>query len=78
MRISILTPQKILYEGNAKEVMLPSQDEEIAVMDFHQTAFFALGKGDIRIKDEALTRIPVTLGLARVFGNELLVLVEAS
>ena len=77
MRISILNPQKTIYECNAKQISLPGEGEEFTVLDFHQPAFFCLGSGVIKIEDESHTTIPVRYGFARMASNELSVLVEA-
>ncbi|MFZ2602841.1 MAG: hypothetical protein WAX79_02430 [Candidatus Omnitrophota bacterium] len=50
MRLSILEPRKIIFEGNAKEVILPGEDGEICVLDFHQPFLLGLRSGNIKIK----------------------------
>jgi len=50
MRLSILEPRRVVFEGNAKEVILPAEDGEICVLDFHQPFLYSLRSGNVRIR----------------------------
>lgn len=79
MRVSVLTAAKTVYEGNVQEVILPGEDGEIGIMDFHQPFLYTLKKGFIIIKEKTeqinnkaeILKIPVRSGIARMRGNEL-------
>ncbi|UCD15158.1 MAG: hypothetical protein JSV34_05420 [Candidatus Omnitrophota bacterium] len=89
MRVTILNAKKTLYEGNAKEVILPGEDGEFSVLDFHQTFLYSLTTGVIRIiasiweeevskttsKKLSQVRINISKGIAKMVGNELVVMV---
>jgi len=81
MHISILGLKQALWQGQAREVVLPTDDGEICVLDFHQPFLVSLTKGDIRFdaKEEngiLKKRITIKDGIAHMHGNELAVLVE--
>lgn len=89
MRISIVNPFKKIFEGNAQEIILPGEDGEVAVLDFHQPFLYCLTRGFITVKErlfkqekdgsgikQANSRIMIKKGVAMMQGNELLVLVE--
>ncbi|MFH1441629.1 MAG: hypothetical protein ABIH18_06295 [Candidatus Omnitrophota bacterium] len=90
MRVSILEPTKTVYEGNAKEVVLSSQEGQVTVLDFHQQFLFRLIKSYITIRGiwtggvnqrSAQTteiNIPINGGVAKMSGNELIIIAEPS
>lgn len=92
MRVTVLKVRKVVYEGTAKEVLLPGADGEICVLDFHQPFLYSLREGFIQItgewnsvekekkKDTAqeITRIPIRYGIAKMLGNEMAVMIETS
>lgn len=76
MRVSVLEPWRVIYEGNAKEAVLPGEDGELCVLDFHHPFLYRLCRGVIALQP-AGARIPIADGVARMTGNELVILVEA-
>lgn len=89
MRVSVLDTWEALYEGNAQEVLLPGDDGELGILDFHHPMLCRLRQGVIQILRRAQppggrgrgraqidARIPIRDGIARMAGNELTVLVE--
>lgn len=49
MKVIIHTMFEKLYEDEATEVVLPGEDGEFSVLDFHQPSIYALKKGCILI-----------------------------
>lgn len=79
MRILVLEPKQVLYEGNAKEVVLCAEGEEFSVLDFHQPFLSNLIAGSIRInvsRQQRPVQIAIKKGIARMLKNELLVLAQ--
>lgn len=80
MRVTVLDPKKIIYEGNAKEVILPGESGEFSVLDFHQMFLACLMRGDIKVitnkPSQFETRIPIKKGIAKMLKNELMIIVE--
>jgi F-type H+-transporting ATPase subunit epsilon len=80
MKVTIVTPQELLFEGEAKEVILPGQDGEFSVLDFHQPCVYALRQGQIRTISGARRASPgryfIQGGVALVELGKLKVIVE--
>jgi F0F1-type ATP synthase epsilon subunit len=88
MRLYILDPTRIVYEGNVREAVLPGEDGELSILDFHQPFLYRLRSGYIKISQlfqqqkkedfstSAQTNIMIKNGIAWMKGNELRVLVQ--
>ena len=82
MRVTVSTPAKVLFEANVREVVLPGEDGELSVMDFHQPFLYRLRAGMMKLRGEwqrspnSESRIRIKKGLAKMFKNELIVLIE--
>jgi F0F1-type ATP synthase epsilon subunit len=74
MKIAILEAREVVYEGKAKKVILPGNDGDICVLDFHQPFLYRLRRGTIQIDDSI--SIPIKDGVARMRANELVVMGE--
>ncbi len=80
MKVRIIAPQKILFEGEAKEIVLPGSDGELSVMNFHQACLCSLRKGQIKAifggKNVPLKRFYIKGGIAKIEWGALDVVVE--
>jgi len=66
MRVKLFRARQRRFDGTAATVVLPGEDGEVTVLDFHAPMLCTLSKGDV-IVDEAA--FPVQGGLARVARN---------
>ena len=66
LQVKLFQVQRKLFDGTATQVVLPGEEGEVAVLDFHAPMLCALTEGDIQI-DEAY--FPVRSGIARVERN---------
>jgi F-type H+-transporting ATPase subunit epsilon len=57
MKLVIATPEKIIFEGEAEKVNIPTFDGEITVLSHHVSLVSAIKKGKIRIGTEKNDRI---------------------
>jgi len=73
MRVSVLEPKGTIWEGNAKEIILPTEDGEVCILDFHQSFLMRLKKGIIRLPDR---RTAIKDGVAFMRSNALKIFVE--
>ena len=73
LRVLLCRGASALFEGAANRVVLPSEEGEVSVFDFHAPMLCALGEGVVQI-DEA--RIAVHGGIARVSKNSVTLLVS--
>ena len=73
MRFSILEPKKAIWQGMSKKVILPAEEGEMCVLDFHQPFVVRLKKGNISFLDK---QIPVKDGIAFMRANNLVVFAQ--
>ena len=71
LRVRFFQDRQPLFDGSARQVVLPGEDGEVSVLDFHAPMLCALGEGAVHI-DEA--RFPVHRGVARVERNVVTIL----
>ena len=92
MKISILNAQQVIFEGGVSEAVLPGADGELSILDDHEQIFVALNKGFIHLtpiakrvgarlvgevgRIQEMKPIKIQRGVARMKGNELVILVE--
>lgn len=74
MTAIILTPERILYEGETRSVFLPGDTGEFEVLEFHKPIISKLKEGTIVL--DWKTEIPVKGGAVRVSSNRLTAIVE--
>ncbi len=83
MRVRIITSKKELYEGEAKQVVLPGRDEEFSILDFHQPFLYRLQRGYVKISgvgtkpSQSGQSFFIKDGIAKMLNNNLTVLAEA-
>ncbi len=80
MKVRILAAQRLLFEGEAKEVVMPGADGEFSVRDLHQACVYALRQGQIKTvaKDprEPRGKFFIKRGIALVEWSRLNIIVE--
>lgn len=70
----ILTPNRVLYEGEAWSVFLPGATGEFEVLEFHKSIVSLLREGNIIIDWEK--EIPIKGGAMRMAKDEFVATVE--
>jgi F0F1-type ATP synthase epsilon subunit len=73
MRISILEPKGPIWEGIANQVILPAEEGQMCVLDFHQPFVARLNRGNIAFSD---IKIAVKDGIAYMRSNTLTVFAQ--
>ena len=78
MLVEIYTPEKKLFEGEAKSVMLPGADGSFGVLNKHAAIISALKKGQVKITSatEGEKIFDIKGGVAEVFNNKMVILAE--
>ncbi len=64
----------VVFREMASLVVLPGEEGEFSVLDFHQPIVSCLKEGVVKIDEKQST--PIKRGIARMEGNELVILVE--
>lgn len=73
-KVTLLTPKQELYVGLGEKVILPTEDGQLTILDFHQPLLCRLARGTISIDERWL--FPIKDGVARMSGFELVGIVE--
>jgi len=73
-KVNLLTPQEELYVGLALKVILPTEEGQLTILDFHQPLLARLTKGTISIDDRWF--FPIKDGIVKMSGLELAGIVQ--
>jgi len=73
-KATVITSNKVLFEGDVWSVFLPGETGEFEVLELHKPILSLLRQGDVVINGE--TKIPVKRGAMRVSGDEFVAVVE--
>jgi len=76
MKLFIYKLDKILYEGDADAVTLPSQDGQITILNHHIPLVTPLKAGDVAIKSSTPQTIGIKGGFAEIKPEKVILLVE--
>jgi F-type H+-transporting ATPase subunit epsilon len=77
LRVSIISPAGIGYEGKAEAMVAPAYDGQLGILYGHAPMMVLLGEGELRLRDgRSLHRFHVARGFLQVVENEVTVLAE--
>jgi F-type H+-transporting ATPase subunit epsilon len=78
MHVYILTPEKTLYDGNARSVKVPGTLGQFEILDKHAPIVSSLIKGQVQLTDTngQKHQFEITRGFVEVMTNEVNVLVR--
>ena len=76
LKIQIVNPDKILFEGEASRVFVPGPDFEMALLPYHTPMYAELGKGTILIEQSngGQERQDIESGIVRIKNNKIIIL----
>lgn len=74
LKVSVISPEAILFEGEAQSVIAPAFDGEVGVLTGHAAMVTTLGTGTLRLADGQ--RFNVSGGFLQVADNEVRVVTE--
>lgn len=74
MKITILSPKHVLYEGEAQNVFLPGDLAEFEIMDHHVPIISLLRPGKVIV--DWKTSIKIKRGMVKFSNNDCMILVE--
>lgn len=79
MHLTILTPEKKIFEGNATGVKLPGIDGSFEILDKHAPIISALAEGQVRVNSkEGAQKFKIKSGFVEGINNQVTVLVEGA
>ncbi|CAN5420921.1 hypothetical protein BH09BAC5_BH09BAC5_28790 [soil metagenome] len=78
MFLEIITPDKKLFSGDVKSVVLPGAEGKFGVLNKHASMISSLKKGKIKIVDDKqeTKSFDINGGVAEVHKNKIIVLAE--
>jgi F-type H+-transporting ATPase subunit epsilon len=74
LKVRILNPKHVLFDGEAKSIFLPGDMAEFEILDFHAPIVSLLKPGNVLI--DWTKSIPIKRGMVKFDRNECMILVE--
>jgi F-type H+-transporting ATPase subunit epsilon len=79
LKVRVITPDKIIWDGNVEEVILPSATGQIGILTGHAPLLTALNVGVLRLRPgKDWESLAVLGGFAEVEADEIKVLVNGA
>jgi len=79
MKLTILTPEKKLYEGEVTGVKVPGAAGSFEMLNNHAPIISALAKGPIRVNSaQGVKQFEIESGFVECLNNNITVLVEGA
>lgn len=80
LTVSVISPEKILFEGEANSVIAPGHDGQLGILSNHAPLMTVLGKGVLRLEGVAGgdQRFQVEGGFLQVVDNTVRVVTETA
>lgn len=79
MELEIVTPNEVIFQGEAKQVQLPGKDGLFGILDNHAPIVSSLGKGRIKVEenDGDIHLFEISGGVVEMNNNKVIVLAES-
>ncbi len=77
LRVQVISPERVLFEGDATSVVAPAFDGELGILTGHAPMITALGTGTLRVESGAGNqRFSVEGGFLQVVDDQVRVVTE--
>ena len=77
LRVSIISPERVLYEGETDSVVAPAFDGQVGVLLKHAPMMTLLGRGELRLgSGGAARRFNVEGGFLQIVDDQVRVVTE--
>ena len=77
LKVSVISPERVLYEGTATGVIAPAFDGEVGILPMHAPLMTLLGKGTLRVDTpQGEQRFSVQGGFLQVVDDAVRVVTE--
>jgi F-type H+-transporting ATPase subunit epsilon len=77
LKVSVISPESVLFEGDAESVVAPAFDGEVGILTGHAPMVTLLGRGELRVGGGAgARRFAVEGGFLQVADNLVRVVTE--
>ncbi|MFL5753276.1 MAG: ATP synthase F1 subunit epsilon [Bacteroidia bacterium] len=78
MKLEIITPDKKLFEGNVKSLVVPGSEGQLGILNNHAPMIASLKKGIVKVTDEQaqVQKFEIKGGVVEVLKNNVILLAE--
>ncbi|MGQ0561136.1 MAG: ATP synthase F1 subunit epsilon [Gemmatimonadota bacterium] len=77
MKVSVISPERTIFEGEAESVVVPAWDGQLGVMRGHAPMLVLLGQGELRVSSAgADQRFQISGGFMQVADDVVTILSE--
>ena len=78
LTVSVISPERVLFEGQARSVVAPAYDGEVGILTSHAPMMTLLGRGVLRMEgaEGGTTRFQVAGGFLQVVDDHVRVVTE--
>jgi F-type H+-transporting ATPase subunit epsilon len=77
LRVSVISPERVLFEGDVDSLVAPALDGEVGVLTQHAPMMTLLGRGTLRLGSGAsVRRFAVEGGFMQVVDDQVRVVTE--
>ncbi len=76
LKISVISPEAVLFEGETDSVVAPAYDGEVGILTGHAPLMALLGEGMLRLGGGSARSFRVSGGFMQVLNNDVRVVTE--
>jgi F-type H+-transporting ATPase subunit epsilon len=77
LSVSVISPEKVLFEGEVESVVAPAYDGEVGILPNHAPMVTLLGKGTVRLGEGGRAgRFEIAGGFLQVADNKVRLVTE--
>ncbi|MGI8496571.1 MAG: ATP synthase F1 subunit epsilon [Gemmatimonadaceae bacterium] len=76
LTVSVISPERVLFEGQASSVIAPAYDGEVGILTGHAPMMTLLGAGTLRLEGSGSQRFQVEGGFLQVVDDIVRVVTE--
>jgi len=76
LKVSVISPEAVLFEGDADSVVAPAYDGEVGILTGHAPLMALLGDGELRLGGGSERHFMVSGGFMQVLNNVVRVVTE--
>ena len=76
LRVSVISPERVLFEGETDSIIAPAFDGELGVLTGHAAMMTVLGNGELRLGTSVSHRFHVEGGFLQVVDDHVRVVTE--
>jgi len=76
LRVSVISPERVLFEGDTESVVAPAYDGEVGILTGHAAMMTVLGTGELRLGTANAHRFHVEGGFLQVADDHVRVVTE--